>query len=95
MKIIEVYGLALNISEHEKWLAIDDNGAVWGFEYKPTKSSEVWVMDEDEDDNFSTDKFIDRTEPYHEFNYNVLEWENSLINVEKHGYEHLPNLEKL
>ena len=100
MKIITYYGVQLELPDWVHWIAVD-------YDYEIVIAADKLEMDDNtnsgklywmHDDEHKEDEYyfgyIDEMEGFDE-NEEGFTAKKSLINIEEHGYLHLPNLEKL
>ena len=93
MKVIEICGEILEIEDKMLWFAVDKDGEITSYNYEPFMFGDYWGVPknlESEVRAVMDDRHIMMIDK--DF---VVDWKDTLINIEEHGYLHLPNLEKL
>lgn len=92
MKIVEAYGEQLQLPDWANYIAADSNGSVWAYSLNPIKDPESnqWLTV-----NMPTERINEEGIRVSLVSNCTSGWDNSLINIELYGYEHIPNLELL
>ena len=92
MKIVEVYGLLVDVPYWANYIAVDEDGTVAIYEHVPESDEIEFLVKQDSRqwsyaDIISNEKDVDQ--------HIVDNWQQSLVKIDDLKIEYIPDLEKL